>query len=222
MIKVNLKQTETSKKAQETKSTGLATAGASTIVTNLFTQARKLQLEDIGPEVFFKMLINVILIFCFPLGLKVYEINQINKLEKIKKQKTDFLAVANQRLSDLSAELDSYSHLQEKAEEYQTKKDFLKKIAEDRIVIARTLDIIQNKTPETVWLKKLNLELLKEHTKVSLFGKSFKEADINAFADSLNDILDRNSIIVSTKDVKEGGSVRNVEFNLEGHIGESI
>lgn len=222
MIKINLKRTKVSEDKQDTRNTGLAATGASTVVTALFDQAKKLQIESLKPEIFFKIVVNIILILCFPLGLKMYEVNQINKLEKVKKQKDDILNAMNQRLSGLSKELQSYSHLKEKAEEYKTKKDFLKKIAEDRIIIARTLDIIQTKAPETVWLKKMHLELLEENTKVLLAGKSFKEADINSFADSLNDILDKNSIIVSTKDVKEGNSIISVEFNLEGHIGAPI
>lgn len=221
MIKINFKQTKIARD-QDTKSTGLASQGASTIVTALVEQAKKIQFGDIGPEVFFRMTINVVLVLCFPLGLKIYEINQINKLERIKKQKEDLLATTNQRLADVSEELEDYSHLQEKSKEYQTKKNFLKGLAEARIVIPRTLDIIQNKTPETVWLKQVSLELSDANTKVSLSGKSFKEADINAFANSLNDILDRNSIFVSTRDVKEGNSVVSVDFELDGYVGETI
>ena len=217
MIKINLKQTKISKEGYETKSTGMAATGGSTVITELFDQVKKFQLDSLEAEIVVKMIINIILILCFPLGLKIYEINQIKALEKVKKQQDDLLILANQRLSNLSKELEGYAHLHGKAEEYQTKKAFLQKIAEDRIVIARTLDIIQNKTPETVWLNRLNLELLEENTKVFLSGKGFREADINVFADSLKDLLDKNSIIVNTSDVKDGNSVTSVEFNLEGH-----
>ena len=219
MIRVNLKHTKVSAdKAMDTKSTGLASEGVSTIVTNLTDVAKRMNLDSLTPGVIFKMVINLILILCFPLGLKIYEINQINKLEKIKKEKEHLLKVKNQKLLNLSQKLESYAHLQEKAKEYQKKKDFLKKIAEDRIIIARTLDIIQSKTPDTVWLKDLHLTLSEKNTKVSLSGKSFKESHINAFADSLNEILDKDSITVSTRDVREGNSVVNVEFDLEGLI----
>ena len=218
MIKVNLNKTKTSDLRSETKSTGLAGGEFSTIITKIQTEMSKMNMEDIGFDVFFKIIINLILILCFPLGLKIYEINQINNLEKIKKQKESLLNTKNQQLKSLSQQLKAYDHLQKKADEYANKKNFLKKIAENRIIIARTLDIIQNKTPETVWLKNLALELQETYTQINLSGKSFSEDHINSFADSLNDVLDKNSITVDTRDVKEGNSVTHVEFQLKGII----
>lgn len=218
MIKINLNKTQISDLKNETKSTGLASGEFSTIVTKIKTEMSKMNMEDIGFDIFLKIIINLILILCFPMGLKIYEINQINNLEKVKKQKEDLLNTKNQQLVSLSQQLKAYDHLQNKAEEYSNKKTFLKKIAENRIIIARTLDIIQNKTPETVWLKNLSLELQEDYTQINLSGKSFSEGHINSFANSLNDVLDRNSITVDTRDVKEGNSVTHVEFQLKGII----
>ena len=51
-----------------------------------------------------------------------------------------------------------------------------------------------------------------------LSGKSLNEADINFFANSLHEILDKNSITVNMNDIKEGGSVVNVDFQLQGVV----
>ena len=213
MMKMNLNQTKVST-GIETRSTGMASEGLS-IITYIAKKGKNFELENLSPEVLFKLIVNVILIFCFPLSLKVYEINQINKLEKIKKQKEELLGAKNQQLSELSQELQLYGYIQEQAEEYRAKKAFLKEIARKRIIIAKKMDLIQDRIPKTVWLKRLQLELLEENMKVSLEGKSFNEANINIFATSLHGILDKNSIIVNTRDVRRGNSILSVEFRLE-------
>ena len=90
-------------------------------------------------------------------------------------------------------------------------------MAESRLIIPRTIDLIQNKTPKTVWLEVLKLEISeKGHSSVYISGRSFTEDHINFFANSLHDVLDRNSITVDTQDIKEGDSVVRVDFNLKG------
>ena len=51
---------------------------------------------EISIAVVVKIVINLVLILCFPLGLKAYETYQINKLEKEKMQKEKLLASTNE------------------------------------------------------------------------------------------------------------------------------
>lgn len=216
MININFNKTKSSVIHAGTQS-GMET-GESSVITNLKSTFANVQF-DLQPGIIIKMITNLVLILCFPLGLKVYEVREINKLEVQKQAVSSALKQTQDRLAQLKAELDSYSHLQEKSKEFATKKEFLRGLAEARLIIPRTVDLIQNKTPKTVWLERLNLKLSKEETAVEISGKSFNEAHVNSFAGSLHDILDKNSITVDTRDIKEGGSIVKVNFNLKGVIG---
>lgn len=217
MIKVNLNKTKSSV-IYDTKETGLGSSDTffQTAVSTVLTNIKKTNVAEASATALLKIVINFILVLCFPLALKVYEVNQIKELEKQKSKKEQLLAAASGELSRLETELRSYDHLQAKAEEYRKKKEFLKKLAESRLIIPRTIDLIQNKTPKTVWLEELRLEISERGQKVHITGKSFNEAHVNFFANSLHDVLDKNSITVDTQDIREGNSVVKVDFNLKG------
>ena len=203
-----------------TQGTDLDSSGTafSTVITTALKNVKDRGMGEINAAVVIKIVINFVLILCFPLGLKAYETHQINKLEKEKTLKEKLLASTNEKLSHLENELKSYDYLQEKAKEYKKKKEFLKHLAESRLIIPRTIDLIQNKIPKTVWLEQLKLEISEEGQKVHISGKSFNEAHVNFFANSLHDVLDKNSITVETQDIKDGNSIVRVNFNLKGRM----
>lgn len=219
MIKVNLNKTKSSTIYDTNQNTGLAPAG--TVLTAIKEQVSKMEI-NLSPSVFVKMIINIWLILCFPLGLKIYEIQQINKLENEKQKEETTLKGIQDRLAQLKKEIKDYGHLKAKAKEYADKKAFLKQLAESRLVIPRTIDLIQNKMPETVWLENLKLKIQDKGNQLEISGKSFSEDHVNRFASSLHDILDKNSITVNTRDVKEGSSIVKVQFQLKGIIGEEF
>lgn len=216
MIKINLNKTQSSVVYPDTKSTGLAASG-STIITKL-----KGILDDqetvITPAIVAKMIINCVLIAGFPLGLKIYEIQNIGKLNAEKKKMEVTLTEEKSRLSQLEKELNSYSHLKDKSKEFIKKKEFLKQLAEKRLVVPRIIDSVQNKTPKTVWLKSLDIDVTGDKNQIKISGESFSESHVNFFASSLHEILDKNSIIVNTKDIKKGKSVVKVGFDLQGFM----
>ena len=215
MIKVNLNKTKSSVTSYYTQSrTGLAGAGSSIFTSIKETIANKE--IAINPAIFIKIIINLILVLCFPLGLKIYEVREINKLENKKQGVEKSLAETKERFSQLESEIKSYGHLQEQAREFEEKKGFLKELAQSRLIIPQMMDLIQNKTPKTVWLEHLKMEITKDGNKLELSGKSFNETHVNFFASSLHDILDKNSITVDTMDIKEGNSVVKVDFKLQG------
>ncbi len=219
MIKVNLNKTRSSTvyRTQKTELSPLA-ASLSTAVSTILTNIKD-QRMSLNTTLAVKVMINIILVLCFPIGLKAYEINQKNKLKSEKAQKEKVLATVNEELAILENELKNYDYLQERAEEFKEKKEFLKQLAESRLIIPRTIDLIQGKIPKTVWLESLKLKLSEERgQKLEISGKSFNEAHVNSFANSLHDVLDKNSITVDTEDIKEGGSVIKVKFHLKGVI----
>ena len=216
MIKINLNKTRTvadtglSSKDKKTKAT-------SSVLTGLQT-AFQGRLSSVGPSFIIKIVINIVCILCFPLGLKVYEVKQINKLKAQKTQEEALLNQANQKLSVLKKKLDSYGYLKEKAEEFEKKKQFLSQLTRERLVIPKILDYIQDHLPSTVWLKNIEVDVSSEKKSIKILGESFKEAGVNIFASSLEQILDENSITVNMRDVKEGNSVVKVSFDLKGEV----
>ena len=217
MIKVNLNQTKTAY-GESTYSTGMAQEETSTFIKTALTEIQKFGVEGVSAEIIFKIVINVILILFFPLGLKIYEINQINKLKNIETQQNNILKSKTNEIAKLNAELKKSEALKEASKEFKNKLDFLKKLADSRIVIPLTIDLIQSKIPENVWLDNLDMKLLSDNqsTEVKLNGMSFNEVYVNDFARSLNNVLDGNSIKVRTSDTKSRDGVIKVKFNLEG------
>ena len=216
MIKLNLNKTR-SAVASNTALTDEKTKG-STVLTDIGTALGQ-KIESMGPGLIIRIAVNLILIACFPLGLKVYEVRQINTL-KAQKQKEDLLLdKTKKKLSVLKARLDSYGYLKEKSKEFERKKEFLSWLAEERLVIPRILDFIQDKLPNTVWLKRIDVDISnKENKRVEISGESFKEVGVNVFSGSLEQILDGNSITVNMRDVKEGESIVKVSFDLKGNM----
>ena len=217
MIKINLNKTRTTVDSQTALSRGKKTRG-STILTE-FQSALENRLREASPLFFIKILINIILIASFPLGLKIYEVKQINQLEAQKQKEENLLSQSKQRLSALKKELDSYGYLKDKLREFQKKKEFLSQLTEKRLVVPTILDFIQNKLPDTVWLKRIQVDISKEESKeVQISGESFKEVGVNIFAGLLEEMLDSNSITVNMRDIKEGSNVLKVSFDLKGEM----
>ena len=215
MIKINFNKTKTGNElTAHTQSTGMASVG-STLITNLKKKITGAELE-VEPVVIVKIIINISLILACPLGLKIYEINQINTLKKEKVKLESVLNERQQTLNQLKNQLKDYTHIKAKAKEFADKKKFLKELAEIRLFIPRTIDLIQNKVPDNVWLENLKLEVLKGSNRLEISGKSFNESYVNFFASSLHDIMDENTITVNTRDIKEGDSVVKVNFVLKG------
>ena len=214
MIKVNLKKTKVSG-TQNTKTN----VGAVETFTGTVKDVQQIMDKfGLDSSLVVKLVFKLLLIACFPLGLKVYEKQNIGKLEIEKTQQEELLNQANQKLSAIQTKLDSYGYLQDKANEFHKKKEHLKKLAEKRLIIVRTIDALQDRTPKTVWLEKLTMRVERGEKKIEISGKSFNEANINAFAGNLKEVLDQNSIVINTRDIKEGGSVVKVEFSLKGVV----
>ncbi len=190
-------------------------APASTIFTNLKTALSDSNIA-FQPAILIRIAINLLLIACFPLGLKIYEKRQIDRLNRENQKVEALLAGAQSRLNELRAELKNYDHLNEKAKEFTEKKKFLKDLAESRLTIPRVIDLIENRLPKSVWLERLKLKISKDNNEIQITGKGLNEAYVNRFAGSLHDLLDENSITVDTRDIKEGDDIVKVDFSLKG------
>ena len=217
MIKVNFNQKKTDNVNHDT--TGLASKRTSQMITQISEMAKEAQ-ELISPQAIIKILINVILILSLPIGLKFYEIREIGKLTTQKNQEQSVLDQKNQEVARLKKELESYAYIKDIANEFENKKNFLKEISEDRLVVPRIMDFIQNQIPKDLWLTDLQIDLKEEDRKISLSGFSVKESSINYFTNMLQQILQKESISVDTRDIKDGSSdsILKTSFNLKGEL----
>ena len=217
MIKVNFNQKNAKTAAQGSR--GFAPTGTSIIYTAI-TKAFQGSQEGVDLGVIIKIALNLALILSFPLGLKVYEIREINKLESAKNREITVLNVNQEKLNGLKKELESYSHLKDLAEEFKSKRNFLRKVAEDRLVVPRTIDFIQTQMPKDIWLTDMKISLSGESKKITILGYGFKESSVNYFAHSLKNVLIDQTISVKTEDVKadKSNSVVKVKFQLNGNL----
>ena len=220
MIKINLNKTKQSAEAspEATKITELTSVLKNAGTTLITTLSNKARVEELNVGKVVKAAVKLIVIACFPLSLKFYEINQITQLESEKVSQDQILSDIQKQLGAVNAEIGKYGWLQEKSKEYVKKKEFLKSLAEKRLVIPRTIDFIQNNTPATVWWNSISLNIEKDQKKISIKGESFNESYVNSFANSLHDVVDKNSITVSTRDMQGQERLEKVQFDLMGEI----
>ena len=223
MLKVNLKNTkiQSARGAAGEGKTGF-TAGSSINMTGLSTALGGLKsadlLQSLDPSVLLKIVVKLLLILCFPAGLKVYETWQLAELGKEKGALETNLSARAQTRDKLKKEVKSFDYLTAQAKEYDQKKAFLKELANSRLIIPQLLDQVQSVIPESVWLKNLRVEI-KDEGNLYIQGESLSEDRINLFADSLKNIVNKDSITLSTRDVKGGkqGFVK-VSFDLKASL----
>ena len=217
MIKLNFNSTKTSAGPTYEKTTE---TGFSTSFTSISTINQDIisQLKVVEPRVLVVILLKFLFILAFPVCLKVYEVIHIRELEAVKVVAQKNLDKKKQNLQKVEKEIASYSYLDNKSAEFESKKDFIKKLSESRLIIPRTLDSIQTNIPKTVWLKGVEVAVGKDKSVLKIKGESLTEDSVNSFADSLKSFVDRPSIKLTTRDIKEQGSTVRVSFDLKADM----
>ena len=117
---------------------------SSTIKLDLSSQLKQ-QLErgEWGVHTFISLGIKLAIISVTPLGLMFYEKYNKNMLLQQKAQVEGELNAKSQELQKLTSELAAYDGAHKKHEEFQNKLEILKKIAQERIMVIRVLDSVQ-------------------------------------------------------------------------------
>lgn len=224
MIKINFKATKISSIAvygTATRDTGLNTEDLGTQVKTLGTflsDQVKTQMLEISFATVLLMVIKILMILSFPAALKIYEFQQVNNNSMQQQEIQKTIDAAQGKLKKVNAEIKKFSYLTDQSREFESKKNFIKKLTESRLIVPRVLDSIQSHIPNTVWLKSISIKVEKEESKLSLRGESLTESVVNSFADSLKNIVDRSSIRVTTQDIKDGDNTVKVGFNLDSKI----
>ncbi len=222
MLKVNLKNTKVqSSKTESSISAQTGTAFGSSYTGSLSATIEGIKrgnfLQDLEPAVLLKFVVKALLILCFPFALKIYEAQQIDSLKAQKTALEGNLAEQTKARDILAKKIKSFDYLTIQAKEYDQKKETLRKLARSRLIIPQLLDQIQSIIPESVWLKTLSVKI-KGKGGLSIQGESLSEDRINLFADSLKNIVDRDSISLSTRDVRSQENFVKVSFDLKADL----
>ncbi|MGI9548438.1 MAG: PilN domain-containing protein [Bdellovibrionales bacterium] len=217
MIKINLKKTKTSSVHHKTDLDDSEKMDYQTAMNTIVKDWFKVDFEQLNPFLLVSMLFKLTVMACFPLGLYIYEVQIINQLKdefKIVDQKKQS---KEKTLKELQAQIAGQEYLKDKAKEYDSKKEFLKGVANSRIIIPQLLDQVQSIIPESVWLKSIQVSIKKEG-KLTIKGESLGEDRINLFANSLETIVKRESIKVNMNDIKENNNSVKVGFTLKASL----
>ena len=224
MIKLNLNKTKvesTQMEATLTTNPGNTTSMTSFKDTALsrFREMINKTSEEITPAIIIKASINLGILICCPLGIKIYEVRGKSALKKAQEQVQMELDSAKQEVAGLDGELKKYEKIKEDSIGFLKRKEFLKKIASSRLIIPEALDFIQNNLPENVWLNSLNIKLTNKETnefEMRLQGNGINELNVNSFESILGSFLDPKTVTSSVQDVKSEDNSVKVSFSIEG------
>lgn len=220
MIKVNLKNTRTSISRVGYSETGMTEKiHKDSNISTVFTRLKSLDLSQINPALLLKILIKMVFLFSIPFGLKIYEIMNIENLQKQKEAVQLKIQNKNSAVEQVQSSIDQYGHLKELEDEFNRKKNMLSSLASMRLIIPRFLDEVQTIIPSYVWLKSIEVSSENNNKRaVALSGEGVNEETINNFLESLKLSVDANSLQLNTKDVKEGENSIKVEFRIKAAI----
>ena len=218
MIKLNLKQTKVSTAIGESSAEDDSRLSATSLTSNMEQFIGQIDLSELDSGFFVKFSIKLILIASIPLAFKIYEIYNITLLEKEKTRVESVLSSKNGESAELRKKIESFSHLKKQAEEYEIKKNLLKKLAYSRLIVPKFLDQVQSVIPDSVWLTGVRVSGSKEVNKITLDGESVNEESVNNFLVYLKDVVQENSIQFSTRDVKKKGRLVRVRFNIKADL----
>ena len=219
MIKFNLKTTKVSSVTAISEESFDSTAlGQSSVVTNIQSILSRIDLSGLDAKFFVQFSVKLLLVSSIPFGLKVYEIYNINLLEKEKKRVDSVLSSKRSESDQLQKKIESFNDLKKQAHEYENKKKLLKDLAHARLVIPKFLDQVQSVIPASVWLTGLSVTKGEHISSIVIDGESLNEESVNNFLGNLQDVVQRNTIQFNTQDVKQTGRLVRVRFNIRADL----
>ena len=219
MIKFNLKTTKVSSVvAVDEESFESTTLGKSLAATDIQTILSQIDLSGLDARFFVQFSVKLLLVASIPFGLKVYEIYNINLLEKEKQGVESVLSSKQSESAQLQKRIESFDELKKQAQEYENKKSLLRDLAHARLVIPKFLDQVQSVIPESVWLTGLTVTKSEHVNSITIDGESLSEESVNNFLANLQDVVQRNTIQFNTQDVKETGRLVRVRFNIRADL----
>ncbi len=153
--------------------------------------------------------------FCL-MGIKIYEIYNINQLKDHKTKRQEVLDSKKSSLTQLQKQVASLDYLKDEAKEYERKRNIIKKLALLRLKLPEILDQMQNTITEYIWLK--NLKINTETKKIVVDGEGENENELKNFVELLRKNFNFENVRFDTNDLMKDGSVIKVQFKLEGDL----
>ena len=136
---------------------------------------------DLTRKQWIGFVIRIIFLMSGVVGLKIYEVKNINQLNLEK-------SILSKEVSDLQAQkqklekkIEGFGALSRQSKQFNTKLDIIHSIMNDRIWAIRGLDQIRSAIPEKVWLNKIKYR----QKKFVIDGASTSNKEIERFVESL-------------------------------------
>ena len=195
----------------------------SAIKLDLSSQLKQ-QLEsgEWGIHTFISLAVKLVVISVIPLGLVFYEKYNKNMLLQQKVQVEGELTAKKQELQKLTSQLDAYDGAHKKHEEFQNKLEILKKIAQERIMIIRVLDSVQEAMGRASEKENVNNFMFFNTVsvrgdKLNIAGSASKEDVIDQFVERLQ----RQDTVyhsINWEDVVSNKQTKIKNFRITGKI----
>ena len=225
MIRINLKNTKTSV-AQMNDSMNMeqGTGTFQTRVTGLLSSIlgglSSAEWERVDTVFFIRIAFNLILVMSIPIGLKVYEIRKINKLEIILQTEEQSLQTKKAEVESGEESIKKLGKYKKEANEFDSKKKLLKKLANQRLRIPKILEQIQTLIPKLIWLT--NIELNVKEGTFSIAGKSIDDDNVIDFIEKLTvqRVIEAGPGYSTSKESTGQGFTKKINFTINGKLTE--
>ena len=194
-----------------------------TIKLDLSSQLKQ-QMEsgDWGLHTVFSLGVKLAIIALAPLGLVFYEKYDRDKLLRQKEQVEGELSDKKQKLKKLTDQLASYKGAHTKNEEFQNKLGILKTLAQERVMVIRVLDSIQEAMGRASEQENIN-EFIFFNTvsvrgdRLTIAGSASKEDVIDQFVERLQK-QDTVYHSINWEDVVSNQQTKIKNFRITGEI----
>ena len=197
-----------------------------TIKLDLSSHLRQqMQSGSWGVHTFLSLGVKLAVIALAPLGLIFYEKYDRERLIKQREQVNSELSAKNQELQKLTAELASYKGAHTKNKEFQNKLKVLKTLAQERVMVIRVLDSVQEAMGRASEQDNMN-EFMFFNTvsirgnRLTIAGSASKEDVIDEFVEKLQ----RQDTVyhsINWEDVVSNQQTKIKNFRITGEIIDS-
>lgn len=157
--------------------------------------------------------IRLLVMMLFPIGLMIYEKQNIPQLQMILRQKSAELSKLQAKNLAAKGAVEEIQKFNDDKEKLQAQVDTLENLQKDRLREVKILDNIQKDIPEKVWLKRIEIR----DTDLRIFGTATADGEIANFVDNLSKMVFLTSVIPvkSADEVTDKGIYKSFELNCK-------
>lgn len=154
---------------------------------------------------------RILIIAIFPLGLYVYEMQNLPNIRGQLGQKTQYLSELQAFNSKTTGSVAEIKKFKEDEAKIQARISILEKLSRDRQKEIRILDLFQQVIPEKVWFTRIEVV----GTKLQVAGYAMSDYDVSSFMESLSKsiFLADVNLVSSNEQVIDGVSVKRFEIS---------